>query len=130
MADDIKSLAKRVSAIEKTLTTMEKRLKFVEDRGKVLADSLTSSKDIEKLLDVHYKKMSNDPAVSNKQVMREMELSEKLRDAERKARDKEDEKYRKEAEKISKTYATEADRRLLEARLTTVEAMVRAALAK
>ena len=101
MAEDIKKIAKSVS-------DMEKRLKFVEDRGKILADSITSSKDIEKLLDLQYKKMSNDPEFSNKAVQRELELKDKLQDAQFKEQDKEAQKIQKQVEKMNKDLVSEA----------------------
>ena len=117
MAEDIKKIAKSVS-------DMEKRLKFVEDRGKILADSITSSKDIEKLLDLQYKKMSNDPEFSNKAVQRELELKDKLQDAQFKEQDKEAQKIQKQVEKMNKDLVSEAKFQMLEARVKVLEALV------
>lgn len=116
--------------VAKLISDLEKRLKFVEDRGKVLADTITSSKDIEKLLDVHTKRILSDPAVSNKQIERYQELAEKQREADRKEWEKALDHQDKEQEKLQKKFATEADKARLEARLALLEKKVNAALAK
>ena len=123
MAEDIKSLTKKI-------VDLEKRLKVAESKVKVLADSMTSAKDIDKLLEIHQKKMSKDQELSAKDLTREIELSDKLREAERKERDKEYEKMRKEMDKMNKTLVQEAELKVIKSRLATVEALVQAALKK
>ncbi|MBB94653.1 MAG: hypothetical protein CML68_08630 [Rhodobacteraceae bacterium] len=126
MADDIKALTKRVAQLEKQLKQLdtERRLRFAEDRIKVLTDSLTSSKDIEKILEAYYRRMSADPQFSNKVVMREYELSEKAREARDREYQKDMDRYDKELMRMSKETASEAQIRAIEMRLTSLEAQV------
>lgn len=129
MADDVKSLGKRLTAVEKQLGDITKRLKFNEDRIKVLADSLTSEKDIEKLLETHYNKLDRDRSEDMKSTTRRMELQEKLLKARtlesKKEMDKEVERVRQEAEAYAQTAMKQVEKSKLEARLIRLEAMVK-----
>ncbi|MAC81730.1 MAG: hypothetical protein CML66_27145 [Rhodobacteraceae bacterium] len=143
MKDDLKSLAKRLDTLEKSLklADLDKRMKFAEDRIRVLADSLTSSKDVEKMLDVYYKRMSNDPNISNKVLMREVELSNKARESRDKEMDREWEKenqridketrrIQKDLERLNRETVSEARLKAIEMRLGIVEAIANSALRK
>jgi hypothetical protein len=66
MVDDIKLLTKKC-------TDLEKRLRFAEAKLKVVADAMTSPKDIENYLDVLHKKMGREMAV-NESVSRKLVL--------------------------------------------------------
>ncbi|AVO38182.1 hypothetical protein [Pukyongiella litopenaei] len=105
MPEDVKSLTKKCA-------DLEKRLKSAEARIKALADNMTSPKDIEKYIDVVRKESSN----SEKGVKRELELQQKANEALVK---QETQKALKHVEKMK-----------LESRLTRLEALVHAALAK
>lgn len=140
MVDDIKSLAKKYA-------DLEKRLKFSEAKIKVVADSLTSAKDIEKYLDVLQRKIEKDMRkgieVSEKANMREFDMSQKALDARDKENEKEyqqqrkeDEKIRKENEKFRKAVERQMKESIrqsefitLQARIAALEGMV-AALGK
>ena len=143
MKDDLKYLAKRLDTLEKSLklADLDKRMKFAEDRIRVLADSLTSSKDVEKMLDVYYKRMSNDPNISNKVLMREVELSNKARESRDKEMDREWEKenqridketrrIQKDLERLNRETVSEARLKAIEMRLGIVEAIANSALRK
>ena len=132
MAEDIKSLTKKNA-------DLEKRLKFTEAKIKVIADSMTSPKDIEKYLDVLEAKMEKDMKkgiqLSEKSLARELEVSEKLTDANDKQREKEyeadrqryrkeNEKYRKEMEQVSKDAIRQAEFISLTGRVIRLEAIV------
>ena len=125
MADDVKSLGKRLTAVEKQLGDITKRLKFNEDRIKVLADSLTSEKDIEKLLDTHISKMDRERADDMKSTMRRMDLKEKLVEAQKRESQKEIEKYRQDAEAQAKAAIKDFEKSKLEARLIRLEALMK-----
>ncbi|MAY86398.1 MAG: hypothetical protein CML02_06770 [Pseudooceanicola sp.] len=125
MADDVKSLGKRLTAVEKQLGDITKRLKFNEDRIKVLADSLTSEKDIEKLLDTHISKMDRERADDMKSTMRRMDLQEKLVEAQKRESQKEIEKYRQDAEAQAKAAIKDFEKSKLEARLIRLEALMK-----
>lgn len=116
--------------LKKLQADTEKRLKFAEDRIKILTDALTTSKDVEKILDAYHKRMGNDPNFSNKYTMREFELSEKARTLRERELDKELAKRDKEIAQLEKKMMTEAQAKQLEARLSQLEAKVAAALAK
>lgn len=122
MAEDLKSLSKKLATQEKQIADILKRLKFNEDRIKVLADSLTSEKDIEKLLDVHFDKLSREQNDNYKANTRRMELNEKRMDAADKAREKEMDQARKEAEAYADKAMKDFEKSKLEARLTVIEA--------
>ncbi|QEW21068.1 hypothetical protein LA6_003271 [Marinibacterium anthonyi] len=143
MKDDLKSLAKRLDTLEKSLklADLDKRMKFAEDRIRVLADSLTSSKDVEKMLDVYYKRMTNDPNISNKVLMREVELSNKARESRDKEMDREWEKenqridketrrIQKDLERLNRETVSEARLKAIEMRLGIVETIANSALRK
>ncbi|MEW9921674.1 hypothetical protein AB2B41_18860 [Marimonas sp. MJW-29] len=118
-----KEVEKQIKLIWKELSRLndiEKRLKFVEERGKVLADSLTSEKDLEKLMDVHIKKLERDQQDSMKATERRMEIQQKIYEAQEKKWDKENEKYRKESEKMLK----EVEKQQLDVRLKVLEARI------
>ncbi len=105
MPEDVKSLTKKC-------TDLEKKLNAAEAKIKALADSMTSPKDIEKYIDVLRKESNN----SEKSVKREIELQKKASEALVK---QETQKALKQVEKMN-----------LESRLTRLEALVHAALAK
>ena len=128
MAEDIKSLTKKC-------TDLEKRLKFAEAKIKVIADSMTSAKDIEKYLDVLETKMEKDMRkgieVTEKAFTRENEMSQTVMDANEKEHEKERLQQRKEGDKIRKemdAFAKESVRQaeftIVQARLATLESMV------
>jgi hypothetical protein len=119
-----KEVEKQLKALWKAIGDIEKRLKFVEDRGKVLADSLTSPKDLEKLMDVHIDKMVREQKDTMKATERRMEIQEKLYGAQEKQWKKEAEKLSKEGEKQAKEAMKEFEKQRLDARLTTLEAIV------
>jgi len=134
MADDIKSLAKKNA-------DLEKRLKLAEAKIKALADNMTSSKDIEKYLDVLHKKMKSEQNVSEKTLNREMELSNRAQEAREKERDKawdkdskliqkENDIIHKEMEKMAKDSVRQAEMNMILNRLATVEALVKTALSR
>lgn len=125
MVDDVKSLAKKNA-------DLEKRLKFAEAKIKVLADSMTSAKDIEKYLDVLHNKMSSDMQsnikISEKAVMRAHEISKKATDADIKEYDQAAEKHymqaKKEMEKFQKQSVRQAEFSILQSRIMVLETLV------
>lgn len=128
MADDIKSLTKKC-------VDLEKRLKFAEAKIKVVADAMTSAKDIEKFLNVLQDKMEKDfkkgIETSEKTLNREFEMSNKSTDAYNKEKEKEYQKHRKENEKIGKEMdkmakesVRQAEFSMIMARLGALEAQV------
>ena len=123
-------MAKDIKQLEKIITDQAKRLKLAEDRIKVLSDSLTQPKDIQKMLEVLDRKWQRDQSATDKEIERSRQLSEKLYEAERKHRDKEDEKFRKEMDKMNKDFANQTELDVIKARLANVEKLVQAALAK
>ncbi len=138
-------MAKDIKELSKITYDMEKRLKFNEARIKALADAMTSSKDIEKYLDVLYNKMgrelSETEMVSRKLQDRQHEMSEKAYKAREKesrkewergnaAMQKEVDGYAKEAEKMAKDSVRKAEMTAMAARIANLEAQVKAALAK
>lgn len=130
MAEDIKSLTKKCA-------DLEKRLRFSEAKIKVLADTMTNPRDIEKYLDVLYKKVGRERGMSEKAQMREMELQDKAQEAREKEREKEwaaqDKMYQKEMTEMRKTVEKiqkDNELKVIQARLSAVEAMAKAALSK
>lgn len=123
-------MAKDIKQLEKIIADQAKRLKLAEDRIKVLSDSLTNPRDIEKMLEVLDRKWQRDQSATDKEIERSRQLSEKLHEAERKRRDKEDEKFRKDMDKMNKEFVARAELDVIRARLSTVEKLVQAALAK
>ncbi|MBL4766440.1 MAG: hypothetical protein JKY94_01765 [Rhodobacteraceae bacterium] len=128
MADDIKSLTKKC-------VDLEKRLKFAEAKIKVVADAMTSAKDIDKFLDVLQDKMEKDfkkgIETSEKTLNREFEMSQKSTDTYNKEKEreyqkqrKEDEKFNKEMEKMSNDSVRQAEFSMIMARLANLEAQV------
>lgn len=125
MADKMdKQVEKQLKDIWKAIADIQKRLKFVEERGKVLADSLTSSKDIDKLIDVHVRKMERSRSEDMKATERRFELSDKLVAAQEKESEKGFERQRKEAERITRDAIKDIEKQKLDARLTALEARV------
>jgi vacuolar-type H+-ATPase subunit I/STV1 len=137
MAEDIKSLTKKIAELEK-------RLKFNDNKIKALADNMTDSKSIEKYVDVLQKKIDKDASkgrdVSEKAITREIELVERATEAREKARDKdyerenrkwrkEGEKAQKDMEKMVKDSVRQGEMAVIEGRLKALEAIV-AALSK
>jgi hypothetical protein len=138
MAEDIKSLTKKI-------VDLEKRLKFNENKIKALADNMTNPRDIERYLDVLQVKMGKDfdKGLKNneKAVNREFEISIRAQDARDKARDKEwenetnkirkeNDKYRKEADKIAKDNVRRAELGVIQSRLATLESMVKSLMSR
>ncbi|MGC1505787.1 MAG: hypothetical protein WA782_16785 [Sulfitobacter sp.] len=130
MADDLKAVTKMVA-------DMEKRMKHNEDRIKVLVDSMTSSKDIDKALAVHFKKMNQEiqdsTHISMKSMERKIELSDKLADAREKEAKrsyeqqiKMVEEVQKDQNKIGKDAVRQAEMAVLKSRVATLEAQVKA----
>ena len=130
-------MGKDLKAVFKILDDMEKRMKFNENRIKMLVDSMTSSKDIEKSLDVLYKKMNREVVesqnVSSKTQRREIEMSEKLAIAREKEMKREYEKQDKmmdaiykEHDKIAKDAVRKAEMVTLQTRVIALEAQVKA----
>ena len=115
-----------VKKLEKTIATLEKRLRLAEDRIKVLSDSLTSPKDIERMLDVLDRKWQRDKKATEKEIMRSQQLSERLDQARDKQWDKENDRRRKEMDKLNKQYARQAELDMIKTRLTVGESLVRA----
>lgn len=134
MAEDIKSLTKKCA-------DLEKRLRFSEAKIKVLADTMTNARDIEKYLDVLYRKVGRERGMTEKAQMREMELQEKATEAREKEREREwdkewaaqDKMYQKEMTEMRKTVEKiqkDNELKVIQARLSAVEAMAKAALSK
>ena len=140
MGQSGKDIEKRLSAIEKQLKQilkfegdLERRVKFVEERGKVLADSLTKGKDLEKLLEVHQRKMmrefeqgQKDSWERQKATERRLDIREKREQAFERENQKEHEKNRKEAEKYADEQWKQWEKQRLDTRLATLEATVAA----
>ncbi|GHF67940.1 hypothetical protein [Seohaeicola zhoushanensis] len=128
MAKDLKALEKDVASLSKDLADVLKRLRYNEDRIKILADALTSEKDIEKLLDALYDKMSREASDNVKSTyndtVREMELREKREAARNKEFDAEIEKSKKEAQKYTDEALKEFEKMKIESRLQVLEAKV------
>lgn len=119
MAEDIKSLTKKNA-------DLAYRLKIAEAKIKVLADNITNPKDIQKFIDV----VSRDQSDLEKSFKRESELQKKAGVLERKETEKENEKMMKEWNKEGKAFARRAELDIINARLTTLEALVKAALSR
>lgn len=119
MPEDLKSLIKKNS-------DLEKRLKIAEAKIKVLGDALTSTKDLQKFIGVVRKEQDD----LNKRHKRLDELSKKEGELIRKDHERETKIVQKQMDKLVKDTVKEAQFKAIEARLTTVEALVRAALAK
>ncbi len=130
MADELKAVTKMVA-------DMEKRMKHNEDRIKVLVDSMTSSKDIDKALAVHFKRMNQEiqdsAHISMKSMERKIELSDKLADAREKEAKRSYEQQvkmvaevQKDQNKIGKDAVRQAEMAALKSRVATLEAQVKA----
>ena len=124
-------LEKTLKSISKTLDDMEKRMKFVEERGKVLADSLTKGKDLEKLLEVHERKMMRDLQQEQKYgedrlkaAERRLDIRDKLDQAIQRESEKEREQWARESQKYTDERMKEFEKQRLEARLTVLEGLV------
>ncbi|MCB1343139.1 MAG: hypothetical protein KDK24_19130 [Pseudooceanicola sp.] len=128
MPKDLKALEKDVAALVKDMADVKKRLSYNEDRIKILADALTSEKDIEKLLDALYAKMSREAEDTVKSTyndtVREMELREKRDAARNKELDAEFDKTRKESEKYTDEAMKQIEKMKIESRLQVLEAKV------
>ncbi|MFC4671780.1 hypothetical protein ACFO5X_24730 [Seohaeicola nanhaiensis] len=128
MPKDLKALEKDVAALSKSMDDVLKRLRYNEDRIKILADALTSEKDIEKLLDALYSKMSREAEDTVKSTyndtVREMELREKRDAARNKEYDAELQKARKESEKYTDEAVKQFEKMRIETRLQVLEAKV------
>lgn len=125
MADDIKSLSKKN-------TELEKRLKFAEAKIKILADSMTSPKDIEKYLNLLEVKIEKDTKkeilVSQKAQGRAAEVASQAIDAvireQEKDRKKENQQQIKDFEKMQKEAIRRTEFNIMLSRIATLEAMV------
>ncbi len=119
MAEDLKSLTKKN-------TDLEKRLKIAEAKIKALADNMTDPKEIDKFIQV----VQNEQTDLDKRLKRETELVRKAGDAERKMTEKENDKMMKDIKKENKEYVRAAELQIINARLMTVEALVKSALSR
>jgi len=119
MAEDIKSLTKKNA-------DLEKRLKIAEAKIKALADNMTNPKDIEKFISVVQREQTD----FDKRLKRETELQRKAGDLERKQTEKENDKLMKDIDKQNKDFVRAAELQIINSRLITVEALVKAALAR
>lgn len=125
MVDDVKSLTKKC-------TDLEKRLKFAEAKIKVLADAMTSSKDMEKYADVLFanlgKGMDVSIRTSETAQMRAIEFSEKSMETYNKKREKEfdqeSKKIKKELDRLGKESIRQTEFAIVQSRLVALEAIV------